>query len=333
MKKWFMNLNPRHRKYTILGSWVVTVVLFFLVGMTPGHLIISDIFVWLWLCFLVLSLVFTVLAIILAITDFASATKKKFSTHSHSAPAKHHNESNTTTVSFKSVETNQAAPQSVYTPPVKPESEKNYNLFDKIEDDFYLAYEYEEKIALPQIGIITGNGGKKITFKQEPDNEYDNRAVALYLGDDKIGYVYRGRTQDMVNDWIKRDDFFWGYINKIDVANSTATFKVGFYKDIGNLQMKSFRLTRITKKASEYESSRHENVECCSDGDIVGYETSFLSDNCIITTEYGNELGELGAKAVEWINENESNIKFARINNIEETESGGYKASIEFFYR
>jgi hypothetical protein len=97
--------------------------------------------------------------------------------------------------------------------------------------------------------------------------------------------------------------------------------------------MKSFRLTRITKRAPEYDSSRHENVECCSDGDIVEYETSFINDNCIITNEYANELGELGTKAVEWINETENDIKFARINNIEETESGGYKASIEFFYR
>ena len=237
------------------------------------------------------------------------------------------------TVSSKPAETKQTTPQTVYTPPVKPESEKNYDLFDKFVDNFYLAYEYEEKIAFPQTGIITGNGGKKITFKQEPDNEYDNCAVALYLDDVKIGYLYRGRTQDMVNDWIRKNDFFWGYINKIDVANSTATFKVGFYKDISGLEMKSFKLTRITKKASEYESSRFENIECCSDGDLVEYETSFETDNYIITNEYGNELGELGAKAVEWINENEGDIKFARINNIEETESGGYKANIEFFYR
>lgn len=333
MKKWFMNLNPKHRKYIILGSWVVTVVLFFLIGMTPGHLAISDILVWLWLCSLALSLVFTVLAIMLAINSLSSAAKKKFSTHNHSAQTIHCNESNTATVPFKPIEAKQAAPQAVYAPLVKPESEKNYDLFDKLVDDFYLAYEYEEKIAIPQTELITGNGGKKITFKQEPDNEYDNRAVALYLGDAKIGYIYRGRTQDMVNDWINRDDFFWGYINKIDVANSTATYKIGFYKDISDLKMKSFRLTRITKRAPEYESSRHENVECCSDGDIVEYETSFINDNCIITNEYANELGELGTKAVEWINETENDIKFARINNIEETESGGYKASIEFFYR
>ena len=137
-------------------------------------------------------------------------------------------------------------------PPIKPESEKNYNLFNKCINDYYLAYEYEEKIAMPEINAIKGNGGEKITFKQEPDNEYDNCAVALYLNETKIGYLYRGRTQDMVNDWIRKDDYFWGYINKIDVENATATFKVGFYKDINALEMKSFKLIKITKKASEY---------------------------------------------------------------------------------
>lgn len=217
---------------------------------------------------------------------------------------------------------------------VKPESEKNYNLFDKcVGDNYYLAYEYEEKIAIPEIDAITGNGGKKIIFKQEPDNEYDNCAVALYLNEAKIGYLYRGRTQDMVNDWIRKDDYFWGYINKIDVENATATFKIGFYKDINGLEMKSFRLIKITKKAAEYESSRFENLECCNDGDIVEYETSYDTDNYILTNEYGNELGELGTKAVEWINENEDDIKLIRINNIEETDTGSYKADIEFFYR
>ena len=218
-------------------------------------------------------------------------------------------------------------------PPVKPESEKNYDLFEKLVDDYYLVYEYEKEIAMPEMNAITGNGGKKITFKQEPDNEYDNCAVALYLNETKIGYLYRGRTQEMVNDWIRKDDYFWGYINKIDVERATATFKIGFYKNINGLEMKSFKLTKITKKASEYGSSRFENLECCSDGDIVDYETSYDTDNYIITNEYGNELGELGAKAVEWIEENEDDIKLIRINHIEETDAGGYKADIEFFYR
>lgn len=217
----------------------------------------------------------------------------------------------------------------------KPESEKNYDLFDDYDadDDTYLTYSYEESLAFANTSVLTGNGGKVITFKQEPDNEYDKNAVAVYLNDTKVGYLYRGRTQDMVNDWINRDLPFWGYVNKIDTANNKATIKIGFYRSLNELTMKKFRLTRITKKADEFGSSRCDNVGSCSDGDLVEYTTSFDSDNYIITDECGEELGEVGAKAVEFIDEYEDSIKFMRINNIEDTDSGGYKADIEIFYK
>ena len=217
----------------------------------------------------------------------------------------------------------------------KPESEKNYDLFDDYDadDETYLAYSCEEYLAFADTAVLTGNGGKAITFKQEPDNEHDKNAVAVYLNDIKVGYLYRGKTQDMVNDWISRDMPFWGYVNKIDTVNNTATIKIGFYRSLNELAMKKFRLTRITKKADEFGSSRCDNVGCCSEGDLVEYTTSFDSDNYIITDECGEELGEVGAKAVEFIDEHEDGIKFMRINNIQETDSGGYKADVEIFYK
>ena len=91
------------------------------------------------------------------------------------------NENQNTTRSQNTDTKNIISQKPAYTPPAKPESEKNYDLFDKCIDNYYLAYEYEEKIVFPKVDSITGNGGKKIVFKQEPDNEYDNKAVALYL--------------------------------------------------------------------------------------------------------------------------------------------------------
>lgn len=217
----------------------------------------------------------------------------------------------------------------------KPESEKNYELFDDYDadDKTYLAYSYEESLAFADTSVLTGNGGKVVAFKQEPENEYDQNAVAVYLNNTKVGYLYRGRSQDMVNDWIRRNAPFWGYVNKIDTTNNTATLKIGFYKSLDELSMKKFRLTRITKKADEFGNSRCDNVAGCSDGDVVEYTTSFDSDNYIITDECGEELGEVGVKAVEFIDEHEDSIKFMIINNIEDTDSGGYKADIEIYYK
>ena len=127
MKKWFMNQNPKSRKYTILGLWVATFVLFFLGGMTPEHLALSDIFVFLWLCSLVLSLVFTIWAIKIAITNLASAAKKKFSTHSHSAPTIHCSKSNTVTLP---VAANKDTPNPVLTETYTYPSNKTFLFVD-----------------------------------------------------------------------------------------------------------------------------------------------------------------------------------------------------------
>lgn len=215
----------------------------------------------------------------------------------------------------------------------KTEAEKNYNLFLDFDDDRFLAYEYEENIAIPVLEMLTGNGGKTLEFVKEPDNEYDKNAVALILDGNKVGYLYKGKIQDMVNDWLKREEYFWGHINKVDVENGKATFKIAFYKDMSTLSMKVFKLTKITKKEDEFGSSRFENVSCCSNGDIVEYESSYETENYVVTDECGSELGELGAKAVEWIEENEDMIKFSRINNIEENDSGNYKADIEIYFK
>ena len=313
MKKWFENLKTTKRKKVLVILWITTNVILFGFSVAPEDSIFSNLLAWLWIASLVFSIVFTVWTV-----------KLKNAANSNIA----NNTSSQSTEARQLIST-----KPVDAPIVKPESEKNYDLFDKCVDNYYLAYEYEEKIAFPKVDDITGNGGKKIKFKQEPDNEYDNKAVALYLEENKIGYLYRGRIQDMVNDWIKKENYFWGYINKIDVEKSTATFKIGFYRDINSLEMKSFKLTKITKRAPAYESSRFENLESCSDGDVVLYESSYETNNYIVTNEYGDELGELGTKAVGWIEENDSDIKIVRISNIEETDSGSYKADIQFFYR
>ncbi len=50
--------------------------------------------------------------------------------------------------------------------------------------------------------------GNRIVFMQEPTNEYDDKAVLLTLVPQrrKLGYLYRGKMQDMVNDYLNRGD-------------------------------------------------------------------------------------------------------------------------------
>ena len=183
----------------------------------------------------------------------------------------------------------------------RDESQINYNLFEyvlenELEEKYILKYEYEENICLLDdiISKVSGNGGKEIDFMPEPDNQYDNNAIAIYLGGEKIGFVYKGRTQDMINDWIKRGDLFTGYINKIFVADKKATYKIGFYKPLNNYEYKRVSLIKTKKKIDDF-STRSENLECCTEGDVVIIEYDPEVSAHIVYDELYNEIGELSA--------------------------------------
>ena len=44
--------------------------------------------------------------------------------------------------------------------------------------------------------------GDKLELVSEPQNAYDNKAIAVYHGTDKLGYIYRGKVQDTVNEFL-----------------------------------------------------------------------------------------------------------------------------------
>lgn len=189
-------------------------------------------------------------------------------------------------------------PKASSSKPVVPESEKTYHLFSSIEGDNYLKYEYERDLCLSS-GVdaadLSGKGGTPITFVQEPDNKYDDKAVAIYLEAKKIGYVYRGRTQDMCNDWFKRDMLFIGHLAKINVAENTATYKIGFYRPLEERENKLFPLLRVTKTVEDFEiSSRYDNLSVMDEGDEVDYYNGTVYDGT-------DELGELSDKAIDFI--------------------------------
>lgn len=168
--------------------------------------------------------------------------------------------------------------------------DRDRNLFKTITDGHYLAYSYERDFCIIDdnnrdniLKKLSGNGGKEIEFKQEPENVHDENAVAIYFNDEKIGYVYKGQTQDMVNDWLRKDKKpLLGYINRIILEEARATYKVGFYKPLDNCESKSFT---ITKSASK---ERQENLNYCSEGDSISVDA-----DGIICDDIGNELGEV----------------------------------------
>lgn len=70
------------------------------------------------------------------------------------------------------------------------------------------AYHYNDVKFFPPAEIVDVvprkylRAGAKLTLRKEPSNSYDDRAVAIYSGDHKIGYLLRNRLQDMANEYI-----------------------------------------------------------------------------------------------------------------------------------
>lgn len=155
-------------------------------------------------------------------------------------------------------------------------------------DNFYLKYNYKQRIC-----FINGSGidasvcenhiNDTIVFKQEPENEFDKSAIAIYLDDKRIGYVYRGQTQDMINNWIKKGRYFEGFICEYNATENKAWYKIGFYSLLDDFDT-------LTCKVSRFNSDCLVNI-----GDVIDFEFDFDKEKYILYDDFGEKLGTLPA--------------------------------------
>lgn len=185
---------------------------------------------------------------------------------------------------------------------------QGFELFDDICNNSILSYNYEESLCIidKSFNVASLKCGEDIKFMQEPDNEYDSKAVAVYFGELKIGYVFKGMIQDMINDWIKRADYFRGYINKIFIEENKATYKIGFYKPLSKCESKIVSLTKTAKKLDEYYS-RSDNLTRCQDGEYVTLEYNYGTETYVVFNDCYEEIGEISKSNSETIYEKERN--------------------------
>ena len=180
-----------------------------------------------------------------------------------------------------------------------PEKDRqNYHFLPNVIDGKALKYSYEAHLVmLPDVcGVadLIGKTGKSLDIVLEPENEYDPRAVALYLEGKKIGYVHRGRLQDMIHDWLERGDEMLCCLKRLTAED--AYFLIGFYKDFDYFKGRTYKLIGVTKKDDE-GISRARNAEMLSPGDGVWV---FVNDDKYIVTDGPLDFGELPKAAVEY---------------------------------
>lgn len=181
-------------------------------------------------------------------------------------------------------------------------------------DDTHLYKKYDDV----KICIIKGNEpdynklnfGREIDFRQEPNNEYDNTAVALFQNDLKIGYLYKGTLKDMVNDWIARNDCVVGWISSIDAVANTINITLAFYKTYSP----SYVIKLTLNKSNEIQS----NIDSSSEGDEVSVEYDYDSDSyCVYNYDL---IGYVPKSKSSIFEDNECDACIARIEFNDETE-------------
>ncbi len=196
----------------------------------------------------------------------------------------------------------------------------------------YQTYEYECRMYLIDGGMdkIKGNAGKDIWFEKEPQNTYDNKAVAITLGGEKVGYVYRGKTQDMINDYIDRGWAVKGYISKYSVALGKAKYEIAFYKPLDEFESRRFRLVGVKKKVDDYEK-RSDNLASCSVGDILTVEYNACSDKYIVYNNFYSEVGELPQTAAAYIGRNGDSECLCILDELNDDYDGNISASVKIY--
>lgn len=110
----------------------------------------------------------------------------------------------------------------------------------------------------------------KIHFELEPDNEYDSGAVKIFCANTDIGYLYKNGFQEMVRDFIEKDDrFVIGHISNID-ENGKIFIDEIFYRESEPL----FECA-LTANGS---SVAQEAIDMCEINDILQIEYDYEKD-------------------------------------------------------
>ena len=161
--------------------------------------------------------------------------------------------------------------------------------FAKVEEGKQLKYSYEDvKLytlpeQIPDFNKVKMYGF--VDFVQEPENTYDPNAVYIMQDDIKLGYLYKGTLQKMVNDFIRKGDKVIGFVSMIDEQNHKFQIDMGFYKPIQILS----KVTLVGNKKEEIQS----NLIGCYEGDAVTIEYDILEETYNVLSAYGDFIGKL----------------------------------------
>lgn len=197
-------------------------------------------------------------------------------------------------------------------------------------DGIPIAYEYTDvKICLirgqePDLTAI--QVGSIIKLQQEPLNQYDNKAVMLKIGTTKIGYMYRGKLQDMANDFLNRHKSIVAYVSKIDTISNEIFMNIGFYRK----PFKRYENSTTFKLTGNTNKDMQEIIQWANDDADVEFYYDYEKEK-FCASIFGGDIGYAPKSKNDLLEACEEDYE-ACIESIEENDNGKYVVSVTVKY-
>lgn len=198
------------------------------------------------------------------------------------------------------------------------------------------AYDFEDvNLFVPDAAAFSKMSvGTKLNARQEPENSYDKKAVRLEWNRDTLAYFYRGKLQDMANDYLRLGGHVHGIVTALMPDEKKIAAHLGFYKGAHQDELSSFlkknpgaKAYKLTGSASEAKQS---NIMISNIGEQCDLEYDCDKDKYLVTA--GDELGYLPSSAAKLVDEHGEANCSVFIAEIDTNDSGKYYASVYLFF-
>lgn len=169
-----------------------------------------------------------------------------------------------------------------------------------------------------------------LTLVQDPENPHDNRAVGLKLRKRLVGYLYRGKLQDMANDWIEKKKPLRAQLTACMRDKQRAEVTLVFY-DLSQYKKylakypnaKEYRLTGNTNEEMQ------ENIDMCSRGDECSIDYDIEKEKYLVSS--GLDIGYLPAGAAKHIDADGEDAYDIYVSDIDFNDRGKNVISVYLF--
>ena len=216
----------------------------------------------------------------------------------------------------------------------KKRMEELLKLPDRLFGDV-LSYDYEDvNLFVPDSSAFEKMQiGTRLNAYQDKSNQHDQHAVRLEWNRDTLAYFYRGKLQDMANDYIEFGGQVHGIVTALYPEDKKIQAHIGYYKGKNQDEYRSLVKTNIDAKkfklTGNSSEAKQSNIMISRVGEKCELEYDTEKDKYIVCN--GDEIGCLPSSASKMIEDHGEENCSVFISEIDINDSGKYSVCVSIF--